>query len=287
MGKLFDGIVIFTFMYVLAKLDLKNEKMQLMETSNTTSFKEYSLNYKHLIKKHHPDFNENASLEAMESIQTIHDKFYKSENAFRKYFLELFIIGDLDEDDVSKIKSIFKFLTKILIANSLSSVFIFFKVTGGKRIIFSFSLLIFFITIHCLLIFAYYLYLFENKFEFLMLIRQFVSHSSFHNFFQFATIHEIVHLGVFIQLVFFYLYSLLMNRTNKIQNNYVKLFAELVKKLQKGNFSTEKKTDEQRQILSEIVGEINQIQGKENKIWKGVQSVLTVIILLLALKQGI
>ena len=287
MLKPFDIFLLACFAYFFVKLDIKNEKLLLMETKNSSIFKDYSSNLKHVLKKHHPDFNEQANLESMETIQEINAKFFKNEASFKRNLLELFILGDLDENDLTKIKSIFKIITKVLIANSLSAVFIFSKITGKKRIISSLLLLSVFLALHVTLVFLYYLYLFNEDRSALASLRNTLNNSILCEYFAYSTVNEIINLVGFVQVVLFFGFSLLMNWSNSIQRDFAVLFPEMVKKIKEANFGAGKQTEAQQNTLREVIATIDAAQGKESKFWKVVQTVFAVLSIILVIKQGI
>ena len=287
MLKPFDILLLIGFVYYFLKLDIKNEKMVMMEIKNNSVFKDYSNNLKHVFKKHHPDFNESANLETMENIQTINAKFFKSEKSLQRYLLELFIIGDLDENDLTKIKSIFKIITKILIANSLSAVFIFSKITGGKRILLSLLVLALFLIVHIILVFLYYLYLFNEDRSPFEKLRYHLNSSIFCQYLAYSTVNEIISLVGFFQVVFVFLFTLSMSHFNPIQKDFTILFPEMVKKVKEANFGPGKQTEAQQNILREIINTIDAAQGKDSKIWKILQTIFAILSIILVVSQGI
>jgi hypothetical protein len=288
MPKLVDGLVILALVYFAAKLELRNPLMVLMELRTSTTFGEYTQNYKHVLKKSHPDFNTDANVEVFEAIQTINDRFLKTERVFSRNIFKLFVVGDLNEDEMATVRSVLSILTLMLIADAISVILIFAKVTGGRRIVTTLIPLAIFIGFQAGTLFMYANYLFFSNPGLLQTFRGLISDTWMRHFFGQSTIVELVGLFCLFEVAFLYLVAIVRERRNKIQTDYTAVFASQLKKLKEANITgAQPPTEAQKGILREIVQTVDETEGKSSRYWKILQNIFTVGSILLLVSQGI
>ena len=242
--------------------------------------------YFKLAKKHHPDFSESPDIDLLENIKMMNDKFFKTERAFKRSLTELFIIGDLDENELVNLRQILKILTYFILADSISIVFIFYKIIGGRRIFFALIFALATMIIHGFCVFFYIDYLFYQKMLVFTQFCDFLVSSIFCEMFMMSTACEIVYLFGLIQVAVFYCLSSLIGVFNSQQNDYYSLFSSLLRKTQELKITQARRTDAQIKGLKEIIEDINKILGRGNKIWKWIQNIFFVLSLFLMFKQG-
>lgn len=288
MPKLVDVLVILALVYFTAKLELRNPLMTFLELTNATTFERYSQNYKHVLKKSHPDFNPDANVEAFEALQTMHERFFKTERSFNRNAFKLFVVGDLNEDEMATVRGVLGIVTLMLIADCVCSIVIFAKVTGGRRILTTLIPLAVFIVAQAGVLLMYVNYLFFNSPGLLLTLRAVINETWVSKYFSQSTVVELVGLFCLVEVAFVYFLAVIRERGNKVQADYTALFAAQIKKLKDANLnSSQPPTDAQKQVLRDIVQTVDETEGKMSRFWTILKNIFTVGSILLLLSQGI
>lgn len=287
MARLFDILTVIALGYLTVKFDIGNQTMRLLGVQNRQTFAEYSSSNKQVMRRLHPDTSPDASTETFELVQDLHTRFLKTEKQYRSNSLSLFAVGDLNNDDVVKIRSVLTVIAQMYIADAVSGVFIFSKIQGGKRIFGGLLVLLLFLALQTGLLFIYARYLLMGESDLMIWIRELIMSKGLKDLFVQSALGQFVSLFSLAQVWIMFLLSSAIGYFNKHESDYLALFLELMKKLRQEGPIQAPFPEEHKQRLREAIAIINEVDKPVSKLWKWLQTILVIITILLMLSQGI
>lgn len=287
MARLFDVLTVLALGYLTVKFDIGNPTMRLLGVQNSQTFSEYLSSNKQVMRRLHPDTNPDANTDTFELVQDLHSRFLKTERQHRSYSVALFAVGDLHTDDMVKIRSVLTVVAQMYIADSVSGVFIFSKIQGGKRIFCGLLVLVLFLAIQAGILLIYVRYLLMGESDLVLWTRELIMSKYTREWFAQSALGQLVSLFSLAQVWIMFLLSSAIGYFNKRENDYAKLFVELMQKLRLQGPQQMTNLEEHKQSLRDAISTIDEADKPVSRLWKWLQTILVIATILMMLSQGI
>lgn len=216
------SLIIISISIFIYKSSLKNEILSTLKITRNTNYNSYKKAYVKLLRKYHPDKNEDNK--KYYYYQNLNDIYFSSSSKYRKHMKNLLYLGKLpfidketieDEVKLEKFKIFFSFVFKILLFHLLILFFIFYSFEKTYKIFFGILFNLFFFLLQIGVMFNQVLFLLKDK---SMISEATIFIEVIYHFFYFleeGTLKEILNLFYLGNLFFIIFFVLIMNIRKK------------------------------------------------------------------------